>query len=357
MEASHTSVITRARANTALPVLMKEMRSRMRGMRAPVLLFITTGLAILVGLLIITPSWDSLYRDSEYLSRSMADIGKNLFYGLVILEAILCAVIAPALTAGAVSTEREQQTLDLLLLTRLSNANILLGKLISSLSFVVMVLLCVLPVAAISFLLGGVDPAQFIWSLAIILTTVILFGVIGLYCSTRYQKTVTAVAVAYCACVIWLALVPLFVGLFEVFRNIMSSENMQTSYVIFTVVCAGVLAVIPMAILSLLTSLIMRRAATRWTNIIFWVVCAGGGIWMMLSSPVLIEQIIENHPEYTLVGNPVVAMIQLLGGEMFSSSSPSIIAQWFPQLTASLLLLGAWVVLMLTVIEFRKLRH
>ncbi len=59
----------------SLPVLMKEMRVRMRGLRAPILLGITTALAIIVGLCIIIPGWDTGINNSD----NMAQVGESLF--------------------------------------------------------------------------------------------------------------------------------------------------------------------------------------------------------------------------------------------------------------------------------------
>ena len=125
MAISVQPVWDRLYTHLSLPVLMKEMRVRMRGLRAPILLGISTALAIIVGLIIIMPGWDTISTND---SRNMVRMGENLFIGITVLEGILCALIAPALTAGAVSIEREQQTLDLLLLTRLSDAQYSLRK-------------------------------------------------------------------------------------------------------------------------------------------------------------------------------------------------------------------------------------
>ena len=160
-----TTLLARVRDGMTFPVMMKEMRSRMRGARASWLLFISTGLTIGMALTILVTRWDAATgaggQDPQTLTRAMADIGRSLFIGLMLVEGLLGAFIAPALTAGTISNERERQTLEFLLLTRLSGANIALGKLCSALSFLFMLLLCSLPVTAVVFLFGGVSPGQF----------------------------------------------------------------------------------------------------------------------------------------------------------------------------------------------------
>ncbi|HEY3416501.1 MAG TPA: hypothetical protein VGM23_06430, partial [Armatimonadota bacterium] len=46
--------------NLYLPVLMKDIRTKMHGKRVPVLLFTITGLNILLGLIIISMYWSAL---------------------------------------------------------------------------------------------------------------------------------------------------------------------------------------------------------------------------------------------------------------------------------------------------------
>ncbi len=348
--------LARLGAIISLPVLMKEMRSRMRGLRAPLLLFVATGLSITVGLLIIAPQWDNMASDSSSMNSTLSEIGRTLFIGLTILEAILCALIAPALTAGSVSIEREQQTLDLLLLTRLSDTNILLGKLLSSLSFALMVLLCALPVAAISFLLGGVDPAQFGWSLALIAATVVLFGAIGLYCSVRYPKTSTAVAIAYCACLVWLALVPCFWGLFMAFHDMSSSTTERTVFVVIVSILSATLALIPTTLLSVVISVAIRREVLRWVNITLWALNTGAGIILLLRYPQPVYDFISGSP-IVMIGNPIVGLAAILIGDDFFGSSGPMLAHLFVPLTVGLIALGAWVVIVLAVGEFKRQRR
>jgi len=367
MDVSKHHVFNRKRPGLSLPVLMKEMRSRMRGIRAPILLFITTGLTILVGLLIVGMSWNS-YADGPYDTYSnLAEIGKALFIGLVILEGILCAVIAPALTAGAISIEREQQTLDLLLLTRLSCSNIVLGKLFSSLGFLLVVLLCSLPVWAISFLLGGIDPGQMFWSLMLIFTTVALFGAIALYCSTRYAKTATSVAVAYCYCVLWLALIPICIALFAtIFPDpSYSSTTIGQSwhdipFVTFAAGSCAVLALIPTTVLSILIGLIFRHSLSRLANIILWAGISGIGLVVMVEYATAISRLIySGDVPLAFLGNPVAAIVVLLVPDISASggSHSAFLTHYFIPLTAAIALACTLLVIAQTVQELKRLRN
>lgn len=368
MDVSQTLTRSRIQWNLSFPVLMKEMRSRMRGIRAPILLFITTGLTILVGLLIVGMQWGP-YADGPYGAYgNMADIGKSLFIGLVILEGILCSLIAPALTAGAVSIEREQQTLELLLLTRLSCANIILGKLLSSLGFLVVVLLCSLPVWAISFLLGGIDLSQFFWSLAIIFASVTLFGAIALYCSTRFAKTATAVAVSYSICFLWLVIVPIFLELFmgiigygsSSYTDLDASNWKDIPFVVFALGSSAVLSLIPTATLSILLGLAFRRTLSRAANLVLWAGVTAFGLVALVSYPETVSHMIQSYDgQLLLLGNPVVAIIGIIEPEFFTNNRifAYFLEQYFVPLTAGITLFFALLAVAQSVQEMKRLRN
>src|SRR5947209_563309 len=102
----------------ANPVLVKELRTRMRGVRA---FWIVGGyVAILAtGLILVyygyVSSWANL-RDLPDGGRSLpraSAAGHALFVTLLCTQAVLIALIAPALTSGAIAGEREQHSYDL----------------------------------------------------------------------------------------------------------------------------------------------------------------------------------------------------------------------------------------------------
>src|SRR5438477_11035261 len=89
---------------------VKELRGRMRGRRAFVIL--TIYLLLLGGFawmveLIMERSASSGFGSSTYAG---ASIGQGIFAALLMLETLQVAFLAPAATAGAISLEREKQT-------------------------------------------------------------------------------------------------------------------------------------------------------------------------------------------------------------------------------------------------------
>jgi len=194
--------------NPVFPILMKEMRSRMRGKRAPMLLLASAGAAVAIGLGIGILALSHADMGNNYAGHAaeMAQVGELLFGGIIWLEMLLVSLIAPALTAGAIAQEHEQQTFDFLALTRLSAANIVISKLLSSLSLLALVLLATLPVSALAFVFGGVSIVQFLLAQLLLAALAVCFGAFGLACSARFQRTTIAAVVAYATCAVWVAL-------------------------------------------------------------------------------------------------------------------------------------------------------
>ena len=89
-----------------------------------------------------------------------ARFGATLLRTLAPLQLAL-AVLAAAMTAAvAVSVEKDRRTLELLLLSRLSERELVLGKLAASLLRVMLMLLSAIPVFGIAALFGGVTGIQ-----------------------------------------------------------------------------------------------------------------------------------------------------------------------------------------------------
>jgi ABC-type transport system involved in multi-copper enzyme maturation permease subunit len=175
------------------PVLVKDLRTRMRGGKAFWLMAAYTGI-----LLIAFGGWYAAEvlnagNDPSQWNRA----GKSWFEVMFVLQAVLVAVLMPAFTSGAFTLEHEQRTLELLLLTTLTPTRMVLGRWLSAFAFVALLLLCSIPFASICFMLGSVSPTDFIASYVSLLLTALLFGSLGLACSTASRRTAVATLLAY----------------------------------------------------------------------------------------------------------------------------------------------------------------
>ena len=108
---------------------VKELRGRMRGKRSFVIL--TINLLLIAGFAWMIESISERNLSGGFGSAfgASSEIGRQLFTAIMFLLTLITLILAPASTAGAISLEREKQTLDLLTTTPISSLAIILGKL------------------------------------------------------------------------------------------------------------------------------------------------------------------------------------------------------------------------------------
>ena len=174
---------------------VKELRGRMRGRRAFVIL--TIYLLLLGGFawmveLIMERNASTGFGSSTYAG---ASIGQGIFAALLMLETLQVAFLAPSATAGAISLEREKQTLELLVVTPISSIAIVLGKLLSALVYVWLLIAASVPLTAVVFVYGGVAPDDVLRGYIVLIVTALGLGSFGLFCSSLVKRTQAATAI------------------------------------------------------------------------------------------------------------------------------------------------------------------
>ena len=110
--------------------------------------------------------------------------GRYAFDGLVSAAFLLCCM-ACLLTADAISGERREGTLGLLLLTRVKHLDLLLGKLASSGLASTLGLVAFMPVLALPLLAGGVSGGEAARKAVALLDTLFMALTVGLWASAR----------------------------------------------------------------------------------------------------------------------------------------------------------------------------
>ncbi len=187
------------------PVVTKELRGRMRGAKTYWLLF---GYVLLLSLILFFSYlgwWAQHSADMENGGSSAGfTVGRTFFKILFYSQAVMMALITPALTAGAISVEREQRTFELLRGSILRPGAIVWGKLASSVSFVILLLTSSLPLLSLCFLLGGVSPGEVFFAYLLLIGDAFLFGAIGLCWSAYAANTATATVLSYLTLIVFL---------------------------------------------------------------------------------------------------------------------------------------------------------
>lgn len=171
------------------PITVKELRSRMRGRRAFVILTIyllsMSGFISLIYLAYASSTGGPYGPDARAA-------GKVVFAAVLAAQGFLVIFIAPAFTAGTITGEKERQTYDLLRTTLLPSNWFVLGKLLSALSYVFLLLFASIPLLSIAFLLGGVSGLELVMSQVILMVAAVTFALYGLFCSSLMKSTLAA---------------------------------------------------------------------------------------------------------------------------------------------------------------------
>jgi ABC-2 type transport system permease protein len=166
----------------ANPVLARELRGRIRGNRALIILVIYLTITAAVTLLVYAAaagSFASGVNDPE----AGRGIGKSIFITVMTATLIQVCVITPSLTAGTISGEKERQTYDLLIMAAL-------------------------PIAGLAFLFGGVSGTELLIGIVGLAVTAVCYATIGLFWSSVMRTTLAATVMAQGTIILVLLIIP-----------------------------------------------------------------------------------------------------------------------------------------------------
>ncbi len=210
------------------PVFVKELKLRFRSFKSftGLMFYLAVICIFIVGFLLITTGFTGkgFFRpDTSFM----------MFAVLTILQMALVLFITPSLTAGAISSEREKQTLNILLTTTQSSTQIVIGKLLSSVAFLVLMIIAGLPLYSLVFLFGGVSPSQLISIFLFYLLTVVAIGSIGVMFSTITKRTIVAMISTYGSIIFLGGITAFFFYISIAFHQMGNSLGTSTSYMAY----------------------------------------------------------------------------------------------------------------------------
>jgi ABC-type transport system involved in multi-copper enzyme maturation permease subunit len=134
----------------------------------------------------------------------LAWFGASAFQILAQLQLAVAMPFSALLVASAVALEKDRKTLDLLLMTNLSNSELVLGKLLASMLSVVVIVVAAFPLLAIISLLGGISPGQIFRVQAVTLASALVAASLGSTVALWREKTFQALAMTALVLVLWL---------------------------------------------------------------------------------------------------------------------------------------------------------
>jgi ABC-type transport system involved in multi-copper enzyme maturation permease subunit len=169
------------------PVLIRELLVNLRSPRAFLLQFVYVAF---LGVMVYF-AWPA--NEGQVSSGAAQRLFDLFFLG----QFFLVALVAPTFAAGSITGEKERKTYEMLLASPLQPSNILVGKLLSSLTYLVILILSSLPLIILCFLLGGILLSEIARAYLILILAAGTFGLLSLACSSYFGRTSSALVVSY----------------------------------------------------------------------------------------------------------------------------------------------------------------
>jgi ABC-type transport system involved in multi-copper enzyme maturation permease subunit len=259
------------------PIFDKELRVSSRRRRNYVLRFVyLAALTLLIALM-----WASLVRSSYgsslYSASRMSEAGKGIVLCITWFQFIAAQLIAVVLMSTAISDEIVHRTLGVLMTTPVSSFQIVLGKLLSKMLQLVLLLAISFPLLAVVRVFGGVPWDYVLSSLSITLVSALFAGSVSMFFSIRNRRAYSVilktlfVGFALYALLPWMAVM--------VLKDMRSVSGASVPYLFTVFMYAN-----PFAAMSYLTSAMMMPRFAGASFGYFWpVACAIGlGVSLLL---------------------------------------------------------------------------
>lgn len=173
------------------PVLIRDIRSRMRGTR--MLIFISIYILIVCT---ITFLYTLFTLNQLSLSptnpNQLSNIGSTIYKIILSVSTFIVIVFAPMSLSGVVAGEKEKQTFDFIRVTTISSWRYILGYILANTLFVTLLIFCTLPIVSLSFVFGGVSPDEVIYSYILLVCLSFLLSSLAIMISTLRKNVRTA---------------------------------------------------------------------------------------------------------------------------------------------------------------------
>lgn len=177
------------------PVCIKEMKLSVRTKKTAAGLFVFNAILAVLALF----SYYIMFGIEQGVAYSYVTLSSVIYlYAIIaVMEMAMIAFVIPSITAGSIAGEREKQTLEILLTTRLTPWQIVTGKLISSISTLLLYIVSSLPILCIVFSIGGVSVWDMLQIVLYIFVLAIYIGSFGILFSTIFKKSIIATVYTY----------------------------------------------------------------------------------------------------------------------------------------------------------------
>lgn len=183
------------------PVFTREILTTPRGWQ----LYFSRALYVAALFGLVLTAWLILIGSQEV--RSLGDLarfGSAVFAVIAPLQLAMAIAFSALLTAAAVAQEKDRRTLDLLLMTNLNNAELVLGKLLASMLGVLVLMVAAIGLLMLITLLGGVSYIQVVRVVGVTLMAALAAGSLGSTLALWREKSFQTLAMTALVIVLWL---------------------------------------------------------------------------------------------------------------------------------------------------------
>lgn len=173
------------------PIFQREVLNYSRRARS----YVAQAIFLAVLVVLLVPQWPA--GGSNVSGSDIANTGLWIFEWGGYLQLLLIGLIAPAVTANAITEEKDSNTLDLLLLTGAGPFALVWGKFTARLYVLVFLLFLCVPLLFALLTLGGVAASSILIELTILFSFAVFGAALALFFSTILSRTVAALVMSY----------------------------------------------------------------------------------------------------------------------------------------------------------------
>ena len=210
------------------PVLRNESKIAVRSIKFTLMIFAYI-VALSIAVMIYYNSVnESIFSNGLYLDSSI------IFYVVMAIgQAVLLFFIVPALSSTAICSEREKQTLDILLSSKLTPIQIIIGKVSASSLRVIILIVSTMPLYAIGALIGGVKLSNILGLILFFIVNTIFVSSIGVFVSTYVKTSKVSTALSYALVLfiyVGIVLIAWAIFMMAIYKSNMSANALTTTH-------------------------------------------------------------------------------------------------------------------------------
>ena len=174
------------------PVLRNESKIAVRSIKFTLMIFAYIAVLSIAVMIYYSSVNEAVFSNGLYLQSS------KLFYVVMAIgQAVLLLFIVPALSSTSICSEREKQTLDILLSSKLTPFQIIIGKVSASSLRVIILIISTMPLYAIGAIIGVVKISNILSLIVFFIVNTIFVSSIGVFVSTYIKTSKVSTALSY----------------------------------------------------------------------------------------------------------------------------------------------------------------